>query len=120
MLFELVIEPTLLSVCIGCRSELFVFLLTQNGIAIVHLLFVKLYVLTLYNINKYQTWCFMYKIHDNLLPLNFVSLFSKNYCIHNYNTRQEDSFHVISHRTKVRELSVKIRGINLWKAYQQR
>ena len=57
----------------------------------------------------------MYKIHDNLLPLNFVSLFSKNYCIHNYNTRQKDSFHLISHRTKVRELSIKIRGTNLWK-----
>ena len=34
------------------------------------LLFLKLYVLTRYNINKYVI---MYKIHDNLLPLNFVS-----------------------------------------------
>ena len=56
----------------------------------------------------------MYKIHDNLLPLNFVSLFGKNYCIHNYNTRQKGRFHVISHRTKVRERSIKIRGTNLW------
>ena len=56
----------------------------------------------------------MYKKHDNLLALNFVSLFSKNYCIHNYNIRQKDSFPVISHRTKVRKHSIKIRGTNLW------
>ena len=59
----------------------------------------------------------MYKIHDNLLPLSFGSLFSKNYCIHNYNTRQRDSFHVISHIIEVRELSIKIRGTNLWNSF---
>ena len=49
-----------------------------------------------------------------LLLLNFASLFTKNYCIHNYNTRQKDSLHVISRRTKVRELSIKIRDTNWW------
>ena len=37
-------------------------------------LFIKMYVLTLYNVNQFQTCCFMHKIHNHILPINFQSL----------------------------------------------
>ena len=70
-------------------------------------LVIKMNVLTLYHVIQFQTCCFMHKIHNHILPINFQSLFNINYCIHDHNTRRIDNFHVISHRTNVREYSIK-------------
>ena len=66
-------------------------------------IFIKLGILTVFNINKLQTACFMYKVMNNLVPSLFVNMFTVNSAIHNYNTRQKNNLHVPSYRTKVLE-----------------
>ena len=77
-------------------------------------LFVKLHVLTLNNVNRYQTGCFMYKIYNNMLPTNLMTLFSKNLTLYNHDTRRKNNFHVIQRRINKRALSIKIYGVTLW------
>ena len=78
------------------------------------LFFIKLGILTVFNINKLQTACVMYKIMNNLVPSFCVNMFTVNSAIHNYNTRQKKNLHVLSYRTNVREHSVSIFGVNMW------
>jgi len=49
-------------------------------------IFNKLKVLTLFDINKLQTVCFMFKVFNQQLPNYFNDLFIPNSNIHNYNT----------------------------------
>ena len=76
-------------------------------------IFIKLGILTVFNINKLQTACFMYKVMNNLVPSFFVNMFTVNSAIHNYNTRQNNNLHVPSYRTKVREHSVSVCAVNM-------
>jgi len=71
-------------------------------------LFNKLKVLTLFDINKLQTVCFMFKVFNQQLPNYFNDLFIPNSDIHNYNTRQGSDFHISFSRTKSRQLSIVI------------
>ena len=41
-------------------------------------------------------------------------MFTVNSAIHNYNTRQKNNLHVPIYRTKVREHSVNVCGVNMW------
>ena len=61
-------------------------------------IFNKLKVLTLFDINKLQTVCFMFKVFNQQLPNYFNDL--PNSDIHNYNTRQASDFHISFSRTK--------------------
>ena len=55
----------------------------------------------------------MYKVINNLVPSFFVNMFTVNSEIqNNYNTRQKNNLHVPSYRTKVREHSVSVCGVN--------
>ena len=58
-------------------------------------IFKHLGILTLCNINKCQTGCFMYKVKNNLLPSNSISMFVHNMHIHDHNTRNKLDFHVV-------------------------
>ena len=42
-------------------------------------IFKNLHVLTLCNINKFQTGCFMFKVNNSLLPSNSIGMFLKKY-----------------------------------------
>jgi len=76
--------------------------------------FNKLKVLTLFDINKLQTVCFMFKVFNQQLPNYFNDLFIPNSDIHNYNTRQASDFHISFSRTKSRQLSIVIYGAKSW------
>ena len=77
-------------------------------------IFIKLGILTVFNINKLQTACFMYKVMNNLVPSFIVNMFTVNSAIDNYNTRQKNNLHIPGYRTKVREHSVSVCGVNMW------
>ena len=55
-------------------------------------IFIKLGILTVFNINKLQTACFMYKVMNNLVPSFFVNMFTVNSAVHNYNIRQKNNY----------------------------
>ena len=71
-------------------------------------------ILTLYNINKFQTECFMFKVNNSLLPSNPIGTFLINMNIYAHNTRNKLDFHVIPHSLVVREYSIKIYVVKLW------
>ena len=53
----------------------------------------------------------MYKVKNNLPPLYFVEMFELNSDVHNYSTRQADSYHI---RLTVTLHSIRISGDKLW------
>ena len=71
-------------------------------------IFIKLGILTVFNINKLQTACFMYKVTNNVVSSFFLNILTVNSAIQNYNTRQRNNLHVSSYRTKVLEHSVSV------------
>ena len=77
------------------------------------LLFQRLNLLNIYEINKIQTLCFMYRIHNNILPSYFLNLFTTNLNINDHFTRQACKFHITSHRKNVRENSIQVYGTKL-------
>ena len=77
-------------------------------------LFFNLKLLTICNLNKLQTYCFMYKIVNNLLPDSLKSWFRYNSDVHNYNTRGSTKLHITSHNTALRANSIIINGAKLW------
>ena len=77
-------------------------------------LFKHLNILTVYDINKLQTLCFVYKAVNNLLPKHFTTFFNLNINIQQHNTRQSSSWHFTFHRTNIRANSIKILGLKLW------
>ena len=76
-------------------------------------IFCKLKKFSVYDINKFQTRCFVYKSFNSLLPNIFNGIFVTNSDMHDHNTRQRTKLHVILHRIKVREFSIKMYGRNL-------
>jgi hypothetical protein len=84
-----------------------------------HLLFSKLKLLKLCDINVLQTCCFVYKSLHKLLPSQFADIFVMNSEVHCYNTRCKDNIHITSHRLKVRALSIRMYGAKLWNNLSQ-
>ena len=77
-------------------------------------LFIKLELLTVYNINSLQLGCFMYSTVHSLLPAYFKCMFITNTTVHSYNTRQKDDMHQTAYRTNVCKYTVRILGPRLW------
>ena len=77
-------------------------------------IFIKLGILTVFNINKLQTAFFMYMVMNNLVPSFFVKMFTVNSAIYNYDTLQKNNLLVPSYRTTVRKHSVSVCGVNMW------
>ena len=99
---------------LGCKKEQFELFRIQNGIAILHCSLLKWMFWLCIMLISFKPVCFMHKIHNHVFTIHFQSLFNINYCIHDHNTWQIDNFRVISHRTNVREYSIKIYGVKLW------
>ena len=76
-------------------------------------LFRDFQLLSIFNLNKLQTFWFMYKISNCLLPNLFQNLFTLNNNVHDHKTRQSSKLHVISHRTNSRAYSIQIYGVRL-------
>ena len=77
-------------------------------------LFRDFQLLSIFNFNKLQTCCFMYKISNCLLPTVFQNLFTLNSNVHDHKPRHYSKLHVISHRTNSRAYSIQIYGVRLW------
>jgi len=71
-------------------------------------------VLTVFDINKLQIACFMYKAHHRQIPGYLNHFFIVNSDLHTYNTRQSSDIHISYSRTNVRQLSIVIYGAKIW------
>ena len=80
-------------------------------------IFNNLRVLTLCNINKLQTGCFMFKFNNSLLPSNSIGMFLENITIYNHKTSNKLDFHVIPHSQNVREFCVKFMALSFGITY---
>ena len=77
-------------------------------------LFVSLGLLNIYDINKLQVCCFMYKVKHRMLPQLFLDWFTYNCNIHNYDTRHCSDFYQKSYSTVLRAHTTVIYGVKLW------
>lgn len=82
-------------------------------------LFLKLNLLNIYDINVFQICIFMFKIQFNqtTLPDHFISYFTTNAMIHNYNTRQNKHFHLFKCVTSRAQFCIRYRGCKLWNQF---
>ena len=76
-------------------------------------LFVKLGILTVDRIFKYNIGLLMYKYHHSMLP-PVLDMFVKICQDHSYNTRQSDLLHVHQCRTELGKMSFKYQAVMVW------
>ena len=79
-------------------------------------LFKTLNFLTIYDINKLQTACFVYSAIHSILPPTFSHYFHLNSLIHEHNTRSSSKFHSVYHSTSLRSYTVRIHAPKIWNA----
>ena len=72
--------------------------------------------LSLFNINKYQVYLFMYRLYHKLLPrpTSLSSSFQRRFQIHNYFTRFSHQYRSYPARLKIKQLSINCLGPVLW------
>ena len=77
-------------------------------------LFVRLYILPIYDLFKYNLANYMYKIIHCLIPPLSHHHFVYNSSVHGHNTRTKDNIHTPYCRTKLRQYTVGFQGPKLW------
>jgi hypothetical protein len=77
-------------------------------------LFNKLNLLDIYKMFSLHTGRFMFCYHNKLLPPCFFNLFNANKQVHNYNTRNVDSYRSHACRTNIKQFTILSRGLKLW------
>ena len=77
-------------------------------------LFVRLRILKLVDINKYQIALFMFKIKYHLLPLTCMRYITVMNTQRSYATRLSSYFNIVGYRTVMRENSVSVQGPKVW------
>jgi len=82
--------------------------------------YLSAWVMTIFEINKLQIACFMFKVNTQQLPSYFSDLFIQNSALHSHNTRQSSDYHISYSRTKTRQLYCYLWSQNLeqfgWKS----
>ena len=76
-------------------------------------LFDKLKLMTAYQVYDYYVGVFMYKLYHEKLPPMF-NMFQRTSNVHNYSTRQYDSFYIDFVPTLRSQRTIKITGPKLW------
>ena len=76
-------------------------------------LFLRLKVLKVDDIHKFQTAIFMFKYTQNLLPL-FHNAFSLNRDVHAYPTRHRNDFHLNNPKLLLAQKSIRHNGPDIW------
>ena len=71
-------------------------------------------ILNVFEINTFQTACFMYRIEHKSVPPVFLEMFCHNRDVHNYFTRHYDDFYVSFSRTNVRKHTIAVHGTKVW------
>lgn len=77
-------------------------------------IFSKLGLLNIFQINVFQTACFVFKFSTRSLPHSFDNFFTLNNEIHRYNTRQSRCFHYFKNRTTLYRFSIRQKGPSIW------
>ena len=77
-------------------------------------LFNKLYILRLEEIHLYKVALIMFKVYHNDTPRVFCNLFTRNFEVHNYGTRQATQFHVPNARTNYMKRAISVKGVCIW------
>ena len=77
-------------------------------------IFNNLRILTLQQINTFQTGIFMYQHTKGKSPDACLHMFVQNSSIHNHYTRQHQNLHIIRCRTKIKQFSIKYHGVKIW------
>ena len=72
-------------------------------------LFSKLEILDIFRVNTLDTAKFMFRYHNNLLPLLFRNLFMTNSQVHRYDTRA-----VHSCQTNIKKFTILYQGPRIW------
>ena len=78
------------------------------------LLFINLKLLNTKEIYIYCVQLFMYKYHHNILPSIFSDFFVRNNTVHEYDTSQQNLFHVPLIFTKPLSRTVRVSGVTLY------
>ena len=77
-------------------------------------LFVNRRILTVNNLYTYSTGCFMHTFSNGKLPKPFIGMFVSNSSVHNYGTRQSNSFHYPVGRTAFSYKTIKFKGVSIY------
>ena len=79
-------------------------------------LFKSLQVIKFFDLVTFYIAIFMYKFHNELLPIAFHSFFTRVTNIHNYNTRlaAKQSYYLPSVRTNYGKFNIRFQGPSIW------
>ena len=79
-------------------------------------LFKSLQVIKFYDLVTFYIATFMYKLHNELLPISFHSFFTRVTNIHNYNTRlaAKQSYYLPFVRTNYGKFNIRFQGPSIW------
>ena len=77
-------------------------------------LFQNLHILSLQQINKFQTGVFVYNVTKGKYPQVLSDLFIQNSSIHSHYTRRHTNLHIIRCNSKMKEFSIKHHGVEVW------
>ena len=75
--------------------------------------------MTIFEINKLQIACFMFKVYTQQLPSYFNDLLIQNSALHSHNTKQSFDCHISYSRTKTRQFSIAIYGSKIWNSLDE-
>ena len=103
-------RSTLLNKLFICQKIAIRTVTNSKGNARTKPLFVKLRILSIFDVNNLQVAvaCYMYRSINNLLPQYFCRMFTQNFNCHTHNTRQHHHVHITRHRLNVRRNTVHI------------
>ena len=76
--------------------------------------FVKSNALTIFDVINIKSMVIMYKIYNNLMPVNILSHFEMVNTCHDYNTRQENNFKNKYCRTILKSMCISVKGPKMW------
>ena len=82
------------------------------------ILFFEKKILKINDVYLFQLGQFMYKLDKKELPAVFDDIFIKNDKIHNYNTRQRESYHLPLMRTKLAQNTFVFNGPKYWNSIE--
>ena len=77
-------------------------------------LFSSLGVIKIMDINMYLIARFMFRVYNEEVPIQFISMFTVNRAIHLHYTRQVNELHIPRVKTNLRKFSIKYRGAVIW------
>ena len=83
-------------------------------------LFLKLYIIKMFDLVNFQISIFMFKLHNNLLPKIFQDFFIPVNQVHSYNTRLacKKAYYLPNPRTNYGIFNIRFQGTKIWNDIQ--